>query len=94
MTMLALIALSMALAIDAHEARGATPATPAAQAPPRPETRAMGGPYEPVEPGPAEAILVEGERSGPGWTVAPDPALARRYAPRPRRPVGTITIRF
>lgn len=91
MTMLAIIALAMALAIDTHEARGATPAAPAAEN--RSEARAMGGPYEPVEPGP-QAILVQGERSGPAWTIAPDPALARRYAPRPRRPVETITIRF
>ena len=42
---------------------------------------------------PAPTIVVEGPAE-PRWTIAPDPALARRYGPRPYRPQRGIVIRF
>lgn len=58
---------------------------------PAPE-EGKGGPYEPVE----EVIVVEGERpETPAlFTIAPDPELERRYAPREREPLNRVTIPF
>jgi hypothetical protein len=41
----------------------------------------------------APAIIVEGPAT-PRWTIAPDPHLARRYAPAPDRPRRGLVIRF
>ena len=59
---------------------------------PSPE-EGRGGPYEPVE----EVIVVVEARpvEAPGpFTIAPDPELERRYAPREREPVNRIVIPF
>ena len=59
---------------------------------PAPE-EGKGGPYEPVE---EAAVLVEArpEEAPRPFTIAPDPELARRYAPRARTPLNRVTIRF
>jgi hypothetical protein len=52
-----------------------------------------GGPYEPVE---EVTVVVEAppfEAPRP-FTVAPDPQLQRRYAPRERAPLNRVTIPF
>ena len=54
----------------------------------------QGGPYEPVEE--QTIVLVEArpaEAPRP-FTIAPDPALERRYAPRERAPLNRVTIPF
>ena len=58
---------------------------------PAPE-QGKGGPYEPVE----EAIVVEGEpaEAPRAFTIAPDPELSRRYAPREREPLNRVMIPF
>lgn len=83
MTILAAAALAAALA-----------STPAARAepPPPPAPQAMGGPLEPLPLDPAP-IVVEGRRGEPE-SIAPDPRLERRYAPREREPLGRIILRF
>ncbi|HTU10790.1 MAG TPA: hypothetical protein VMG08_07800 [Allosphingosinicella sp.] len=52
-----------------------------------------GGPYAPVE---EVAVIVEGEpvEAPRAFTIAPDPALERRYAPRARAPLNRVTIPF
>lgn len=52
-----------------------------------------GGPYEPVEP---VTVIVEGEplEAPPAFSIAPDPALERRYAPRERAPLNRVTMPF
>jgi hypothetical protein len=59
---------------------------------PAPET-GQGGPYEPVE---VTTVIVEAEPvAAPAFfTIAPDPALERRYAPRARAPLNRVTIPF
>lgn len=59
---------------------------------PAPET-GEGGPYEPVE---EQNVVVESEpvEAPRPFTIAPDPALARRYAPRERAPLNRVTIPF
>jgi hypothetical protein len=59
---------------------------------PAPET-GEGGPYEPVEPATVtvEAEALEAPRA---FTIAPDPELERRYAPRERAPLNRVTIPF
>jgi hypothetical protein len=69
------------------------PPTPAGESKVRPAPeRGSGGPYEPAE----ETIVVEGEPAAARrpFTIAPDPALARRYAPREREPLNRVTIPF
>jgi hypothetical protein len=52
-----------------------------------------GGPYEPVE---EVTVVVEARpaEAPPPFTIAPDPAFARRYAAREREPLNRITIPF
>jgi len=52
-----------------------------------------GGPYEPVE---EQTVMVEAEplEMPRAFTIAPDPALERRYAPRARAPLTRVTIPF
>ena len=59
---------------------------------PEPE-QGEGGPYEPVEPA---TVMVEAEPVEPpgAFSIAPDPALARRYTPREREPLNRVTIPF
>ena len=59
---------------------------------PAPET-GTGGPYEPVE---EQTVTVEAEplEAPRAFTIAPDPALERRYAPREREPLNPVTIPF
>lgn len=69
---------------------------PAAQKSDQPapaENRGEGGPYEPVEPATVtvEAAPIEAPRA---FTIAPDPTLQRRYAPREREPLNRLTIPF
>ena len=78
----------------APEDRTARPAAPTARADdaePAAEAPGIGGPVEPVAE--EEAILVEGRTDRP-WSIAPDPALERRYAPRPAQPRNRLVIRF
>lgn len=59
---------------------------------PAPE-EGRGGPYEPVE---ESSVIVEArpaEAPRP-FTIAPDPALARRYAPREPETLNPIRIPF
>jgi hypothetical protein len=59
---------------------------------PAPE-EGQGGPYEPIE---EVTVLVEArptEAPRP-FTIAPDPELERRYAPREREPLNCVTIPF
>ncbi len=54
----------------------------------------QGGPWEPVE---AQNVVVVEARPAEAprpFTIAPDPTLERRYAPRERDPVNRITIPF
>lgn len=54
----------------------------------------QGGPYEPVEE--QNVVMVEArpvETPRP-FTIAPDPELERRYAPREREPLNRVTIPF
>lgn len=56
---------------------------------------AMGGPLGPFELDEDQQVEVEAAfRLAEPFTVAPDPALARRYAPRAARPVNRLTIPF
>lgn len=59
---------------------------------PAPET-GEGGPYEPVE---EQTVVVESEpvEAPRAFTIAPDPALERRYAPREPAPLNRVTIPF
>lgn len=83
MTIIAVAALAAALAA-APDARAET------RAPPPPQ--AMGGPLEPLPLDPAP-IIVEGRRAEP-VSIATDPRLERRYAPRERAPLNRIIVRF
>jgi hypothetical protein len=59
---------------------------------PAPE-EGKGGPYEPVE---ETTVVVEAQpaEAPRAFTIAPDPALARRYGPREPEPLNRITIPF
>lgn len=83
MPILAVAALAAALAA-APDARAGTP--------PPPPPQAMGGPFEPLPLDPAP-IIVEGRRAEP-VSIATDPRLERRYAPRERQPLNRIIVRF
>jgi len=52
-----------------------------------------GGPYEPVE---EVTVVVEARpaEAPQPFTIAPDPELERRYAPREREPLNRVTIPF
>lgn len=67
---------------------------PAAQAapPPAPE-QGEGGPHEPVE---EQNVVVEAAplEKPALFTIAPDPELERRYAPREPEPLNRVTIPF
>jgi hypothetical protein len=88
-----IVTISTQIMLAAALAGAAAPRARAAETPAMPATaQGQGGPYEPVTPEPGP-ILVEG-RPQEARTIAPDPRLARRYAPRPRGPVNRITVRF
>ena len=59
---------------------------------PAPE-EGKGGPYEPVD---ETTVVVEAQPAEVprAFTIAPDPALSRRYAPREQGSLNPITIRF
>ena len=72
----------------------ATESAPVEQKTPQPVPEAgEGGPYEPVEPA---TVIVDAEplEAPRPFTIAPDPELERRYAPRERAPLNRMTIPF
>lgn len=72
----------------------ATESAPVEQTATQPEPeKGEGGPYEPVE---EQNVTVEAPPvEAPAlFSIAPDPALERRYAPREREPLNRVTIPF
>ena len=69
------------------------PAPAERQAPRQMPEEGEGGPYEPVE---VATVIVEAEplEAPRPFTIAPDPELERRYAPRERAPLNRVTIPF
>ena len=91
--------LAPTLAFAAAVLSGVPDAAPPAPVPaerkasrPSPE-EGEGGPYEPVEPA-TVTVVAEPIEPPRAFTVAPDPALERRYAPRERAPLNPVTIPF
>jgi hypothetical protein len=91
--------LTPTLLLAAAVLAGAPDLPPPAPAPageeahsPAPE-EGKGGPWEPVE---ESTVVVEARpaETPPPFTIAPDPALERRYAPRERAPANRLTIPF
>lgn len=91
--------LSPTLVFAAAVLAGAPNLPPPTPAPTEEESRqpapeeGKGGPYEPVE---EAAVVIEAEpiEAPRPFTIAPDPALERRYAPREREPMNRIRIPF
>ena len=53
-----------------------------------------GGPYEPVEEQTVVVVEARPVETPQPFTIAPDPELERRYAPRERAPLNRVTIPF
>lgn len=54
----------------------------------------QGGPYELVEEQTVVVVEARPAEAPRPFTIAPDPELERRYAPRDRAPLNRVTIPF